>query len=692
MITVVVFIAWHTTMGQPIWPYDYTKASIALEIDPYQETLQGKVRYSFKATKQIDSLYLDARGMTFDDVQLNGRSVQFNNDGRRLVVWKALRPGKKYRLELHYKAQPKQAVYFLGWTDTIPGNEQIWTQGQGKYSSHWVPSPDLMEEKVTFSTTIAMDTLYEVVANGKLTKNKTVKGRGIWSYKMNATMSSYLLAFAVGDYEVKRIESASGIPIFLYTYPQDKSKWEPTYRYTREIFDYLEAEIGIPYPWQNYKQVPVRDFLYAGMENTGTTFFSDGYVVDSTAFSDLNYVNVNAHELAHQWFGNLVTETDAAQHWLHEGLATYYAYMAERELFGDEHFYWKLYDTASQLKAQDEVGEGEALDDPGASSLTFYEKGAWAALMLRETIGNHAWRRGIREFLNRYAFQNATLSDFFTVMEASCGCSLEEFRAQWFEANSFPYQESLKFLQGNSEQIGFYQKLQQELITSTSSNEEILEGYWSGISSTELKRRIILQYGKTLSAGFLEKVAGEGDPRVRQAVALSLPTATPETRELFESLLGDPSYLTKENALYKLWVSFPEERKHYLELTRGEMGLPNKSLRMTWLLLARLTQDFENGANRAAYEQELRGYTAPHHGFEIRQNAFAIIQSVLGVDKRYLKDLSQACTHHAWQFRKFARNLMEELLKRPVVKERLIQLKEQLGKEEQAYLKSILKS
>ncbi|MGZ9677575.1 M1 family aminopeptidase [Flavobacterium sp. GNP001] len=113
------------------------------------------------------------------------------------------------------------------------------------------------------------------------------------------------------------------------------------------MFDFLEKEIGVKYPWGIYKQAPVRDFLYAGMENTSATLFNTRYVVDSTGFEDRSYTNVNAHELAHQWFGNLVTAESGKHHWLQEGFATYYALLAEKEIYGEDHFYSKLYETAS---------------------------------------------------------------------------------------------------------------------------------------------------------------------------------------------------------------------------------------------------------------------------------------------------------------------------------------------------------
>ena len=153
---------------------------------------------------------------------------------------------------------------------------------------------------------------------------------------MTKPISSYLVAFAVGDFSKKIIKSITNTLIELYYPTNDSLHYEPTYRFSGEIFNFLESEIGFKYPWENYKQVPLYDFMYAGMENTTATFFSDNFIVDSTGFNDRNYINVNAHELAHQWFGNLVTEQSGSDHWLHEGFASYYALLAEKEIFGED--------------------------------------------------------------------------------------------------------------------------------------------------------------------------------------------------------------------------------------------------------------------------------------------------------------------------------------------------------------------
>ncbi len=190
-----------------------------------------------------------------------------------------------------------------------------------------------------FNLSAIKDSEYNFIANGIKTDDILLpNGQEKVSYTMQKPISSYLLAFVYGRYHKKTETSNSGVSLEYYFYPEDSLKVEPTYRYSKKMFDFLEEEIGFAYPWQIYKQVPVHDFLYAGMENTSVTIFSDAFMVDAIGFNDKNYVNVNAHELAHQWFGDLVTASSGEHHWLQEGFATYYALLAEREVFGEDYF------------------------------------------------------------------------------------------------------------------------------------------------------------------------------------------------------------------------------------------------------------------------------------------------------------------------------------------------------------------
>jgi len=668
---------------------DFIHGKVDIKIDPMDETITGSVTYKMNALQKVDTVFFDAQNMNLIEVKVNNRKVKANNDGKRIVVQKRFKANKSYTLELKYVANPKQTVYFLGWRDDVLGNEQVWTQGQGKYTSHWLPSFDDMTEKVAYDLDISFDNKYEVIANGALIGTKNIDGLKKWSFNMDKPMSSYLLAFAIGDYHKTEIASNTGIPIGLYYYPNDSAMVEPTYRYTKEIFDFFEMEIGVAYPWQNYKQIPVRDFLYAGMENTGTTIFSDSYVMDSTAFKDRNYVNVNAHEMAHQWFGNLVTEVDASSHWLHEGFATYYALLAEKELFGKEYYYWKLYESAIQLQESSQENLGEALNDPKAGSLTFYEKGAWALHILREQIGEEGFKKGIQQYLTKYKFKNVTIDNFIGVMELVNGTDLEPFRNRWLENREFLFAEAKISLARESEDLKIFFELQKELMTSSVDNESIIKTYWKDTNSDKLKAKIIGSYYKSLSQDFIGEILACKNVIIRQALAASLGQLSQELKSEYESLLDDGSYITKEHMLYKLWINYPNSREIYLNKTKNTLGFSNKNIRLLWLTLALLTKDYEPN-NTNVYYLELNGYTSPENSYEVRQGAFQFLHELIGFSDQNLLDLINATQHHSWQFKKYARTLLDQLLEKKEYMERIDRLKVKLNEEELRYISNKL--
>lgn len=668
---------------------DFIRAEVLVELFPSEEKIIGDVTYEFNVLKDVDSIFLDAHDMDFTTVILDGSRLKYENTTKKLVISNQFRRGDSHSLKLQYVAYPKQTVYFLGWGDDISGNDQIWTQGQGKYTSHWLPSFDDMIEKVEFDVSVLTAQDHKVVANGKLKSSKQLKDKFLWRFDMKKPMSSYLLGFVMGDFDKKELKSSSGVPIELYYEPKDSKKMEPTYRHTQHIFDFLEKEIGVPYPWQNYKQVPVQDFLYAGMENTTCTIFSNQYVIDSTAFVDKNYVNVNAHELAHHWFGNLATETSSEHHWLHEGFATYYAYLAEKDLFGEDHFYWHLLGTAEALKSFSEDDQGEALRNPGAGSLTFYEKGAWALAMLHERVGDSNFKQGIRNYLQKYAHQNVTIHDFMQEMENVSGMDLSNFEQEWLEDPNFRYAEAQSFLMEKNASIKRFFELKEKIGEQVETAEAVLKGIWDSLGSSQLRQHLVLEYGSHFSSQFLSTILQTDDLKVRQAVILSLEKIPAEIQQEVEELLLDQSYTTVETALYKLWTHFPAQREKYLDKTKGVIGFPNKNIRLLWLTLALVSPEY-NTDLKPSYFEELNGYTGSEHHFETRLLAFEYLKSIGGFNDDTLKNLIEACGHHVWHFKKSARDILKEFLKKEDGLARVKAIYPLLNQEEKQYLDKTL--
>jgi aminopeptidase N len=683
LLIALCFIAF-SVVGQQTTQLDFKKGEVnLLALSPSNNEITGTVTYYFNVLQPIDTITLEARNFKSAATTVNGKQRPTMLDEATLKIPIKLTPSINNTLTIQYATTPSSAMYFI---DT-PISSQVWTQGQGKYTSNWLPSFDDMNEKVEFDLTITSPKQYEVVANGVLKSTKQNGDDRTWSFDMEQPMSSYLLAIAVGEFEKKQITSTSGIPVTLYYSPQDAAKFEPTYRYTKEIFDFLESEIGVAYPWQDYKQVPVRDFLYAGMENTTATFFSEAFVVDSIGFNDRNYVNVNAHELAHQWFGNLVTETEGTHHWLHESFATYYALLAEREIFGDDYYYWKLYNSAEQLATLSEEGKGETLLNPNASSLTFYEKGAWALHMLKEKIGEAAFKEAIVNYLQKYKYKNVTTEDFLTEVRAVSLIDITTWEVDWLKQSAFkaeqayfsllksPFMEAF-FKISALRALPFEQRYNELEAALINPNDFIGQEAINQLAGQPIPATLPL-YKKGLESGNLY---------VRQAIAISLETIPEALQTQYETLLDDPSYLTQEAALYMLTSQFPAQRKKYLEKMKNVTGFQDKNVRMLWLYIALSTNEY-GGENNGIFLNELVGYTNNQYSFEIREAALNYVSQFLPYSEDFLRNVVDASVHHYWRFRDDARDFLNYLLKDETYKLKIEAMMDSFPEKEKAYLK-----
>ena len=675
-----LFIAF-SSYAQQTDVVDFLNIDATITPLPAKKSVKGTLKCSFKILRKTDSVYLDAKNMKVINFALEGIIVKAESE--KIWFLDSFEAGRTYTAFFTYEAEPKQTLYFFG--------NEIWTQGQGKYTSHWLPSIDEVNDKIEFDLTINSSEKINVIANGKL---KNIEDRGkikYWHFDMKEPMSSYLVAFAIGDFDKKELVSNSGIPIELYYKPSDSLKVEPTYRYSKQIFDFLETEIGVAYPWQNYKQVPLRDFLYAGMENTTATFFSEAFVVDSTGFNDRNYVNVNAHELAHQWFGDMVTEKAGEDHWLQEGFATYYALLAEKEIFGDDYYYWQLYQTAEQLKAMSDEGKGESLLNPKASSLTFYQKGAWALHILRERIGDEAFKTAIKNYLEKYKFKNVSTQDFLNEVKAVSQIDILDFERDWLQQTAFQSEEAYQSLLKSTFVKKYFEIAS---LRATPLADKILQlktalSFPNDFIGQEAVYQLVDEpLSETLP--LYKKALESNNLYVRQAVALSLQTIPKELQNEYESLLNDDSYVTVETALYQLWMQFPEKRTEYLKKTKGIEGFQNKNIRQLWLTLALITEGYEN-AEKENYLKELKNYTSTDYSFEIREKAFEYVNELQLWDMETLKYLVEACVHPTWRFSKPSKEMLNKLLQEKKYYEQIKILGRQVSEKAANYLNSITK-
>ena len=658
---------------------DFVQCEAKVMPDFNSKSISGAIRYQFKVKNEIDSIRIDAKNMDINgELKINGKRVNFKYNSKEIILFEGYKKGKN-TLEFTYECNPKQTMYFVGSADDF----QIWTQGQGRYTSHWLPSFDDVNEKVIFNIEFEIDyrwSFYTGFSNGKQIREKKKQRmpgyafvyepkNSVLKFKMKKPMSSYLVMLAIGKFDKKEFKSKSGTPIELWYDTRDEAKFEPTYRYSKEIFDYLEQEIQFKYPWQVYRQVPVRDFLYAGMENTTSTIFAQDFVVDSIGFNDRNYVNVNAHELAHQWFGDVVTATSGKHHWLQEGFATYYALLAEQHVFGDDYFYNELYDYALQLKKAAKTDTIPVLNEK-ASSLSFYKKGAWALHTMREDIGRDKFQKIVKNYLRKYQFKNVSTDDFLNeVVRVVPTFNTENFSKIWLESSDFDMNLAETYLKKNKAVADYIAIVKKKADVST--YKEILNSnaYFS-IKQYLFYRMASVPFEKKKE---LIEIGMKQNLYVRQAIAETIAQIPVEFKTQYETFLNDASYKTKEIALINLCENFPDNANSYLEQTKNVVGNNDFSFKITWLKLYYL-----NGDN-AQFERDniitqLIAFTHVNFESSVRQNALEVLLELEPLNEKVIEALFLATQHHKWQFTSFARNTIRKNLKNPEFRSRVEEL------------------
>ena len=672
---------------------DFKTMNALLEINPIKRNVVGEVSYTFEVKQLIDTIRIDAQKMVFTNMKINGKEVKFKDNRKQLLLFEGYKKGKN-TLTFNYDAFPTQTMYFVNWdfTKSIDTpeevNGQIWTQGQGKYTSYWLPSFDDVNEKVIFGLTIVFQKSFEVISNGELLRKESVGDNITWSYQMTNPMSSYLVMLAIGHFKKQESHSVSGVPLVDYFEDTDSILVEPTYRNSAKIFDYLEREIGVPYPWKIYRQIPVHDFLYAGMENTTSTVFSRDFMVDHIGFNDRNFANVGAHELAHQWFGDLVTAQSGKDHWLQEGFATYYALLAERAVFGDDYFYEKLYTMSGQLMQAAKTDTIPILNEK-ASSLSFYQKGAWALHALRESIGAEKFSTAVKNYLRKYAFQNVTTDDFLNEIKFVSDFDTTAFRKKWLEETTFPVQEVQVLLMKNNF-MKQYLSLQAQPLDLMNDREKILNIMQSD-AYYPMKELLVYQ---TVSLPFenkewlLKAALNTNELLVRQAVA-NVVSEIPESFRLsYETLLNDASYDTQEVVLLKLWKQFTDRREFYIEVSKDWIGFQNQNLKILHLYLSFLTSS-DTKKKMEVYLQLLQ-FTGTNFDSNVQQEALERLLQLEIYTEDVFRSLAYGTAHHRWQFVKFCKDSIRKLIEEPKNRALFISIRSQLPIREKTHLQRLL--
>jgi aminopeptidase N len=436
--------------SEPKYPreLDFRINNLRLEITilPERRYISGRARYTICPIEGLDvsELVLDAAELKINFVRLGGREVAFEHYDNKIHI-PVNRLKEKVELDIQYEGYPETGMYFVLPDEYRPDKPvQAWTQGEDEYSRYWYPCFDAPNMKFTTEFHITVPSGFQAISNGKLRSvKKAPKGMQTYIWEEKVPHSSYLNSIVVGEFSVIE-DNYKGIPVLYYVRKGMEEEGKRSFGKTPEMMSFFSDYIGVEYPYEKYAQVAVADFMWGGMENISATTQTEDTLHDERAHNDFPSEPLVAHELAHQWWGDLLTTKDWSNIWLNEGFATYFESLYREKSRGRDEFLYYM-DSLAQIYFQEDSKRyrrpvvqrkyfvpGELFDR------TTYQKGAWVLHMLRNELGDELFRKTMREYCERNMFRNVETSDLIKAVEDATGRNMQEFFDQWVFAPGYP--------------------------------------------------------------------------------------------------------------------------------------------------------------------------------------------------------------------------------------------------------------
>ncbi len=423
--------------------YDVIHYKLNLELDEAKKSVAGTATITFTPLgTSLDSIILDAEQLTIQSVSLSGSRLEFLNDSHELTLYlpHSISLSDTLTVAITYSCTPTKGLYFIQPDSTDPTRRhQIWTQGEDMDNRYWIPCYDFPNDKATSEIIATVPERYTLVSNGRLEKttHKKEDRTRIFHWRQSLPHSSYLIMLAAGEYEVLR-EPYGDIPLEYYVYKQYAPDAHRSFARTPSIMRFLEERTGISYPWEKYAQIFVNQFPLGGMENTSAVTLNEFYMFDARAALDFASDDVIAHELAHQWWGDLVTCGDWTHLWLNEGFANYFGSLFKEQDKGrDEYQYEMMQQTKSILQTEEYRGRKPIVSGDSYTT-NVYMKGSWVLSMLRTTLGESDFWKALGLYIRRHSFGNADTHDLQEAVKDATGRDIDWFFDQWLYKAGHP--------------------------------------------------------------------------------------------------------------------------------------------------------------------------------------------------------------------------------------------------------------
>jgi len=416
---------------------------LAIEVNDENNNINALMAISMRFKKNIKTFDLDfveqdsltGKGMKIDSVFQNNIPIDFLHQNNKLTISpKHIFQNLTYTFTIKYSGIPKTGLII---TNNKFGDRTIFGDNWPNRAQNWFPCIDHPSEKATIEYIVTAPDHYQVIANG-LKIRDTILPNNLKQthYKTKAPLPTKVMVIGVANFEIQDLEETHNIPISSWVYPQDKEAGFNDFSTAKNILDFFIETIG-KYPFQKLTNVQSTT-EYGGMENAGAIFYNENAITGEGKIEALM-----AHEIAHQWFGNSVSEIDWPHIWLSEGFATYFANLYIQKSKGDSIFQKRMVNEREKVfnlykKQQTPIVDSKTTNYIKLLNANTYQKGAWVLHMLRKELGDDVFFKGIKAYYQIFKYSNASSHDFQQIMSHVAEKNLNTFFRQWLTKADYP--------------------------------------------------------------------------------------------------------------------------------------------------------------------------------------------------------------------------------------------------------------
>jgi aminopeptidase N len=422
-------------------PIDVQHYNYQVELSDLSDAITGKANIKVKFLEPSSVIRFDLvsmkeeKGMKVFQVKENGQPLVFVHKDNELEIRLKQNAvaGQIRSFEIEYMGIPEDGLVISA---NMYGDRTFFADNWPNRAMNWLPCNDVPSDKSTVEFHVTAPAHYKVISNGLLQEEK-ITGDNVkrTSWKEEIAIPTKVMVIGAAKFSVTRVDSSFHIPITSWVYPQDSIKGVRDYKLAQPIIKYFEELVG-PYPYKKLANVQSKT-IFGGMENANAIFYAENTVTGTGSSEALI-----AHEIAHQWFGNTVTEKNFSHLWLSEGFATYLTHMFIEQKYGKDSFEQRLEADREKVIAFASKNAVPVVDSSAnymsLLNANSYQKGGWVLHMLREEVGDRNFKTILKTFFKEYGFANADTRDFQSVAEKVSGKDLKWFFDQWLYKPGVP--------------------------------------------------------------------------------------------------------------------------------------------------------------------------------------------------------------------------------------------------------------